>query len=234
MTIERITPASREEWLAAQTRIKDISAGGINPGDKFSEYTAIEPTRVLRKSGKWAWFWRCRCSCGNERSIPVGNLKSGNSKSCGCKKAERISVARTKHGEGRHGRTSREYRSWTGMIKRCTNQSDPKFPIYGGRGISVCDKWRHDYSAFLADMGRCKIGMSLDRINVDGNYEPSNCRWATAQQQAENRRVVRVSKEKVVAIRSDQRPNKVIAAEIGVTAGHIADIKGGRAWSHVD
>lgn len=93
-----------------------------------------------------------------------------------------------KHGDGRHGRQAREYRAWAAMKRRCYNRRVERFPHYGGRGITVCDRWRESYVAFLEDMGRCPDGLTLERNDTDGHYEPSNCRWATMQEQRVNRR----------------------------------------------
>lgn len=133
--------------------------------------------------------WRCSCECGGSATVMTDALKSGKTQSCGCLQKERTADALRKHGDGSraHGE-AREYRSWMGMLTRCHNPRNPKYPRYGGRGISVCDKWRASYATFLADMGRCPPGFSLDRIDVDGDYEPGNCRWADAATQAFNRR----------------------------------------------
>lgn len=137
--------------------------------------------------------WVCDCACGAKgKVVRTTLLRSGTTKSCGCLRREMgvtLGASSRKHGEGNKGKTTAEYRTWSGMISRCHNANHPLFPDYGGRGISVCAAWRADYRAFLADMGRRTSEFhSLDRINNDGNYEPDNCRWATWEQQNNNQR----------------------------------------------
>ena len=121
--------------------------------------------------------WICRCDCGlPEKSVRGGHLNAGRAKSCGCN-------ANITH--GMHG--SREYKSWEMMIQRCTNERYDKFSYYGGRGITVCERWLK-FKNFFADMGKRPADRSLDRIDVNGNYEPQNCRWATKSEQMFNRR----------------------------------------------
>lgn len=101
-------------------------------------------------------------------------------------------MSREKHGHAPDGKPSPEYRSWLAMVQRCTNPNGPSFKYYGARGIVICQRWR-DFSLFLADMGPRPLGTSLDRFpDNDGNYEPGNCRWATAKEQAANRRLPRL------------------------------------------
>ena len=129
--------------------------------------------------------WVCRCSCGSELRVYATNLKRGLTVSCGCQKYE----PRKKPGHLRHGLTaSPTYMSWCAMHQRCRNPKNATYRHYGGRGITVCERWA-TFTNFLADMGVRPHGTSLDRYpNRDGNYEPGNCRWATAKEQRSNRR----------------------------------------------
>lgn len=136
-------------------------------------------------------IWRCRCSCGTEKDIRASSLKGGIASSCGCIYRESRPVIRRTHGDKpKVTRVAPEYTAWTNMITRCTNPKHNRWKHYGGRGISVCARWRGSYEAFLADVGRKPSpSHSLDRYpNNDGNYEPTNVRWATDDQQARNKR----------------------------------------------
>lgn len=140
------------------------------------------------KGGKT--LWTCRCNCGREIIATASNLRTGNTKSCGCfhreRAVERGRNSRT-HGNWINGHASPTYRSWLAMHGRCKHSYVNGFEYYGGRGIKVCDRWKR-FENFFADMGERPLGSSLDRINGDGNYEPSNCRWATTLEQRHNQK----------------------------------------------
>lgn len=128
--------------------------------------------------------WNCLCSCGSYKVVSSKLLRSGETSSCGCKQREFAAsgLAHFRHGK----RHSAEYTVWAGMIQRCTNPNSPSYPRYGGRGITVCDRWR-DSANFLADMGPRPEGTSLERIDNSGGYSPNNCKWATDEEQRANK-----------------------------------------------
>lgn len=137
-------------------------------------------------------MWRCVCDCGAKNAVRASHLKGGISKSCGCLSREVARAHATKHGEVINGSRSPEYLAWQSMRSRCRNPNNKRFQEYGGRGIAICERWEI-FENFLADMGRKPSPRhSLDRYpNNDGNYEPGNCRWATATEQNRNRRKFR-------------------------------------------
>jgi len=157
-------------------------------GNVFGRLTVV--SRGPNTKEKCAQFY-CLCSCGNEKLIRSRSLLSGKTVSCGCHNSDKTkifnSLTKRTHGHKANGGITPEYQAWTSMIDRTTNPNCTNFHRYGGRGISVCDRWRNSFEDFFADMGnRPSIKHSLDRKDYNGNYEPSNCRWATRKEQSRN------------------------------------------------
>lgn len=142
------------------------------------------PPRVSVAGNKSPAWW-CKCVCGTVKSIREHQLKYGKAKSCGCRRWEMISKSNTTHGM----KHTVEYNAWKEMKQRCDNPKMHAYHSYGGRGITVCERWSHSFENFLQDVGRKPSHLhSIDRINNDGNYEPGNVRWATKKEQGRNRR----------------------------------------------
>ena len=155
-------------------------------GRRFTRLVVTEQGEARTHPGAGvSHHWICVCDCGTVKSVSGRALRSGLTQSCGCLNKELARSRATTHG----GTGTAEYRAWRHMIGRCTDKNDKAFKDYGGRGIEVCDVWRKSFSAFLNHVGvRPSAGHSIDRINNDGNYEPGNVRWATAEIQANNKR----------------------------------------------
>lgn len=161
-------------------RIKDLT------GKKFGNLTVLNDTGKRGKS--YNVIWNCLCDCGNEHEVNSGNLRSGMVKSCGC-----LNHKATNKSHGMYKTPT--YNSWVSMKVRCNRKKNDNYHRYGGRGIKVCERWMV-FENFFADMGERPEGMTLDRIDNDGNYEQSNCKWSTKQEQRINQNDIRIRDEK--------------------------------------
>jgi hypothetical protein len=156
-------------------------------GQVFGDWTVVEYVPGGR--------WLRRCACGTEKPVLSAYLRKGLSGGCGCKRGAKISAGKVVHGHALSSARTPEYQAWAAMRGRCKYPSCDRYPHYGGRGIKVCDRWEDSFQAFLDDVGpKPSPSHSLDRIDVNGNYEPGNVRWATPKQQMLNKRTtVRVT-----------------------------------------
>lgn len=162
-------------------------------GQRFGRLVAESraPDRIL-PSGKHCVVWNCICDCGRQTEVLRPHLTGSQSKSCGCLRAELNLVRRRTHGHSSGGRISRAYSCYQSMLTRTSNSNSPEWKHYGGRGITCCDRWKDSFQNFIDDMGEPPAGLSIERDNVNGPYDPDNCRWATATEQQRNTRRNRV------------------------------------------
>lgn len=167
-------------------------------------------------------IWLCKCSCGKECSVRASNLKKGTSQSCGCLQKEATSKSRMTHGDKINRKQSKEYTVWCNIRARC---KETKNPLYGGRGIEVCDRWINSFDAFLEDMGRAPSpNHSIDRKNNDGNYEPGNCRWANDFEQANNTR-----KNRLIEYKGEIKTISIWCRELNFPI-HLAYQRANKGW----
>lgn len=200
-------------------------------------YGKLTVIRYAGMSPAYRRMWECKCDCGG-RSITRGDrLRSGTTKSCGCLSLETTLARITKHGLS----GTPEYHAWASMVNRCTNKKDPAYGYYGGRGVTVCERWMV-FENFLADMGkRPSSSHSLDRIDNDllvNSYSKKNCRWTTRGVQQRNTRRTKLNWEKVDEIRRlyglGGCTHAQLGARFGVNKVTISLIMSGRSWPRKD
>jgi hypothetical protein len=172
-------------------------------GQQYGYFTVL---RFERRENERT-YWRCLCVCGKEHVTIGTRLRRGKAKSCGCQRKTFLAKASTKHGYSRHP----VYHCYYSMLHRCNNPANKHYPEYGGRGITVCERWQESFENFLADMGDPPQGTSLDRIDNDGPYSPENCRWATVVDQARNKRCTKLATHNGVT-----KPISQWAVELGI------------------
>lgn len=163
-------------------KVKDLT------GVAFNELTVKSFEELIKGKGA---VWLCECQCGALTKVFAGDLKSGNTKSCGCRRKRLNKERSTRHSQTSglsHKDYPRVYKIWRSMLNRCYTPSSSCYQNYGGRGVTVCDEWRHDFDRFYFDMGEPPEGWSLERVDVNKGYSKENCKWIPFSLQAQNRR----------------------------------------------
>lgn len=188
-------------------RVQDLT------GQTFNQLTALSYVSMSAHNGS-CWLWQC--TCGKHKIIFGSSVKTGNTKSCGCLQAKIVGNMRRTHGLAGKNRTL-EYHSWASMIQRCTNTNEREYFRYGGRGITVCKRWR-SFENFLADMGERPSSLhTIERINNDAGYSPENCKWATKAEQNRNMR-----RNRWITWNDETLCMTDWAARLGLTLGGLA------------
>ena len=186
----------------------------IKPDDQFTRWTVVE---YIGKG-----YWKTVCACGRPGEVKSNSLATGQSKSCGCLAREMLSTAKKRHG----ATNSIEYGIWIGIRTRCYNKTCPGYFRYGGRGITVCDRWSL-FENFLADMGPRPSGQhKIERLDNDGPYSPENCKWATPTEQARNR-----STNRILTLNGESRTLAEWAERLGVNQGLLRQRLNAYGWS---
>lgn len=202
----------------------------LQEGEKFGEWTVIRFSGI-GKAGDYVY--EVRCSCGTLREVKGFTIKCGYSTKCNICAGKKTGDRFRTHGMS----STKTHRSWKAMKARCLNKANQDYALYGGRGITVCERWKNSFPNFLEDMGERPKGMTLDRINNDGNYEPSNCKWSTQAEQVRNSRLSKLCVQSVKEIRKALMsgvPRSKLAEEYGVNVTTIRSIAIGETWKGVE
>ena len=190
-----------------------MSSGKDIGGRRYGKLVAIKPTGGTKNGSK---IWLCQCDCGNTKTTTVRMLNSGKTSSCGCYKIEKARANLTTHNK----RNTRLYTIWNHMKDRCYNPNSKIYRFYGGRNIIICDEWKNDFETFYnwAINNGYDDSLTIDRINSFGNYEPSNCRWITIQDQQRNR-----TNNRFITYNNETKTLSQWATEYGFTWEQLRD-----------
>ncbi|KKN88784.1 hypothetical protein LCGC14_0243910 [marine sediment metagenome] len=197
-------------------------------GNKYGRLLVLKDSG--QRAGDGAIVWLCLCSCGEKLTVSGKSLRSGNTTSCGCFQKESSAIRMTSHGMS----DTPTYKSWAMMKTRCGLYASEARQAY--KCVKICHRWTNSFEAFLKDMGERPKDCTLDRIDVEGNYEPGNCRWATVQQQQQNRKCNKLTKEAVREIRAlykNGNTQKQIALLFSVGPDQISRVLSRQSWSNV-
>ena len=176
LALRKVRAQRAKKGLPSNLHVRDLV------GQRFGQLTVIKFVKIRKQQS----LWRCRCSCGRTTIVTAARLNYGWTKSCGC--LQEKNRDRLTHGHTRNRRFTPEYRAWSSMKTRCLNPNSHRWEEYGGRGITICQRWLNSFEAFFTDMGRRPRGHCLDRKNPNGNYNKRNCRWVTKLVSNQNRR----------------------------------------------
>lgn len=183
----------------------------ISAGARFGFYTVVEK---LPHDSRNHTLWLCKCDCGTTKQVIDTTLKRTRAPNCGCQTKRLLHERHITHGRSK----TLVYKAWAAMKERCLNPANIHFESYGGRGITVCERWRNSFADFIADMGERMSGCTLERIDNNGNYEPGNCKWATRREQQRNRRCNRI-----LVVNGTAKCISAWAEEMGVTFSVISN-----------
>jgi len=188
-------------------------------GQKFGRLTVTK--MVDKRDDRGRVIWELDCACGNKMALPLSSFKYGNTSSCGCLRRELVGDDHRTHGMSK----TSTYSAWLAMRKRCNNPNSEDYPLYGGRGIKVCSRW-DSFENFYSDMGTRPKGLSIDRIDVNGDYTPENCRWVNAKVQARNKR-----NSRIVSFNGATKHIREFCEELGLNASTIMTRVDQQKWS---
>lgn len=195
-------------------------------GQTFGRLTAIKPTGRKGTSGQIYWLFQC--DCGNKTEITALDVKRKHIQSCGCL----VQIRNVTHGMA----NTSTYHRWVNMLGRCRNPKNTSYKYYGGRGIRVCERWQK-FENFYEDMGEAPNNLTIERINNDGNYEPTNCKWGTYAEQSRNNRNAKLTVPIVLLIRKllleSQLLHREIADIFNVNKGTIGEINRNETWKDI-